>query len=73
MRILKASSGRTWRMIWFQAEYSLARYQAARTSIATLDMRALETVAFNAALGYRSPTQFLENWLTEQQQEKLVA
>ncbi|MBK7415306.1 MAG: hypothetical protein IPJ38_09585 [Dechloromonas sp.] len=27
----------------------------------------------HSTLGYRSPIQFLENWLSEQQPEKLVA
>jgi transposase InsO family protein len=27
----------------------------------------------HSTLGYRSPIQFMENWLSEQQQEKLVA
>jgi putative transposase len=27
----------------------------------------------HSTLGYRSPIQFLENWLNERQQEKLVA
>jgi putative transposase len=27
----------------------------------------------HSTLGYRSPVQFLENWIREQQQEKLVA
>jgi transposase InsO family protein len=26
----------------------------------------------HSTLGYRSPIQYLENWLSEQQQEKLV-
>ncbi|MEN9479779.1 MAG: hypothetical protein RLZZ298_1174, partial [Pseudomonadota bacterium] len=26
-----------------------------------------------STLGYRSPIQFMENWLSEQQKEKLVA
>jgi hypothetical protein len=32
-----------------------------------------EILTTPSTLGYRSPIQFLENWLTEQQQEKLVA